>query len=485
MSTTSKSPKRARRTPTKYDTDDTDAVPGQCRSEVESNQKSLSQGGKVTAKSSQKGGKVKSSPQLKTGGHSMKKAMTHLQKTRKKTGLDTNADSVCESSITFYPEWNGKLADLNEWSTLQGGTTFKKSNDNTLTAKIDKNLTVNFFTASRSFTITKGQATRKHMVNKKEIMQAWLESTHDSDHNLDDDLEEILSHEATWKAPSQAISRSPSTTHIEEVEADGSQPARKEVKDTPKANEPEEYDSILDTNYMRDIDKHLTKEDDVPVYSVRKEHVPIMWNTIVKTVLKHNTFKHFDNWLAEYMKGLSNQKAAAIKWFMDNVPKMLTLILNKNCAQLAKDTETERVKTLLGTNTDMGMPSLDSDTDMTKPQPKDQPIKRSLSRSLTGPAMAHMDGEKGNEGQMTDILTRLSKLEEENGTLKAQLDITSAQTANLHNNKFNPTNIPDVTFVEKRLVALEKAMIPFTDEDKAQEAIDAKRQIPKIVFNAN
>ena len=92
----------------------------------------------------------------------MKKAMTHLQKTRKKTGLDTNADSVCESSITFYPEWNGKLADLNEWSTLQGGTTFKKSNDNTLTAKIDKNLTVNFFTASRSFTITKGQATRQH-----------------------------------------------------------------------------------------------------------------------------------------------------------------------------------------------------------------------------------------------------------------------------------------------------------------------------------
>ena len=166
---------------------------------------------------------------------------------------------------------------------------------------------------------------------------------------------------------------------------------------------------------MRDTDKHLTKEDDVPVYSIRKEHVPIMWNTIVKTVLKHNTFKHFDNWLVEYMKGLSNQKATAMKWFTDNVPKMLTFILNKNCAQLAKDTETERVTTLLGTSTDMGMPSLDTDTDMTKPQPKDQTIKRSLSRSLTGPTMATMDGEQGSEGQMADILTRLKKLEEQNG----------------------------------------------------------------------
>ena len=342
----------------------------------------------------------------------MKKPMTNLQKERKKSGLDTHADSVSESNITFYPEWNGKLADLNAWSTNQGGTTFKKSNDNTLTAKLDKNLTVNFFTASRSFTITKGKATRNHMIKQTDNMKAWLESTHDSDHNLDDDLDEILSHEADWKIPSQTISRSPSTTHTEEVEEDGTKSAR---KDTPKANETEEYDSILDTNYMRDTDKHLTKEDDVPVYSIRKEHVPIMWNTIVKTVLKHNTFKHFDNWLVEYMKGLSNQKATAIKWFLDNVPKMLTLILNKNCAQLAKDTETERVTTLLGTSTDMGMPSLDTDTDMTKPQPKDQTIKRSLSRSLTGPTMATMDGEQGSEGQMADILTRLKKLEEQNG----------------------------------------------------------------------
>jgi hypothetical protein len=185
------------------------------------------------------------------------------------------------------------------------------------------------------------------------------------------------------------------------------------------------------------------------------------------------------------MKGLSNQKATAIKWFTDNVPKMLTLILNKDCAQLAKDTETERVKTLLGTSTDMGMPSLDTVTDMTKPQPEDQPIKRSLSRSLIGSTTANMDGEKGSEGQMTDILTRLNKFEEQSGNLKTQLDLTSAQAANLHNNKFNPTNIQDVNFVETRLVALEKAMVPFTDEDKAQAAIDAKRQTKSLSLSNN
>ena len=65
----------------------------------------------------------------------MIKNSTKLQKERQNEGLDTHADSVCDSVITFYPEWNGKLSDLNEWSTNQGGTAFQKSNDNTLTAK--------------------------------------------------------------------------------------------------------------------------------------------------------------------------------------------------------------------------------------------------------------------------------------------------------------------------------------------------------------
>ena len=78
---------------------------------------------------------------------------------------------MCDSVITFYPEWKGKLSDLNEWSTKQGGTAFQKSNDNTLTAKLDKNLTVNFFTASRSFTITRGHATRDHMIQKTDDMK--------------------------------------------------------------------------------------------------------------------------------------------------------------------------------------------------------------------------------------------------------------------------------------------------------------------------
>ena len=124
--------KREIRTPTRYNDFDTTAVPGQRRSKEETNDKP-----------SYNGGKDKPSPQPKTGGHSMIKNSTKLQKERKKEGLDTHTDSVCESVITFYPEWYGKLSDLNEWSTKQGGTAFQKSNDNTLTAKLDKNLTVN------------------------------------------------------------------------------------------------------------------------------------------------------------------------------------------------------------------------------------------------------------------------------------------------------------------------------------------------------
>ena len=71
------------------------------------------------------------------------------------------------------------------------------------------------------------------MIKQTNNMKEWLESTHDSDHNLDDELEEILSHEADWKIQSQTISRSPSTTHSEEVEEEGKKSAR---KDTPKAN---------------------------------------------------------------------------------------------------------------------------------------------------------------------------------------------------------------------------------------------------------
>ena len=46
----------------------------------------------------------------------MTKNKTKLQKARTKAGLDTHADSVCDSVITFYPKWVGKLSDLNDWS---------------------------------------------------------------------------------------------------------------------------------------------------------------------------------------------------------------------------------------------------------------------------------------------------------------------------------------------------------------------------------
>ncbi len=45
--------------------------------------------------------------------------------------------------------------------------------------------------------------------------------------------------------------------------------------------------------------------------------------------------------------------------------------------------------------------------------------------------MANMEGEKGSEGQMKDILDRLTKLEDQSCKLKMQLDTTSAQAANL------------------------------------------------------
>ena len=159
---------------------------------------------------------------------------------------------MCDSVITFYPEWNGKLSDLNEWSTKQGGTAFQKSNDNTLTAKLDKNLTVNFFTASRSITITRGHATRDHMIQKTDDMKTWLRDTNDPNQSLDDDLKDILSRPATWKNPSKTISRSPSTTQIEEVDADETKTDSKKQLDTTSTSQKnitEEYNSIVAVLY--------------------------------------------------------------------------------------------------------------------------------------------------------------------------------------------------------------------------------------------
>ena len=127
--TNNKSPnKRETRTPTRYNNFDTTAVPGQRRPKEETNDKP-----------SYNGGKDKPSPQPKTGGHSMIKNSTKLQKERKKEGLDTHADSVCDSVITFYPEWNGKLSDLSEWSTNQGGTTFVLPSKNQMTTRSQRN----------------------------------------------------------------------------------------------------------------------------------------------------------------------------------------------------------------------------------------------------------------------------------------------------------------------------------------------------------
>ena len=75
--------KREIRTPTRYNDFDTTAVPGQRRPKEETNDKPSYNGGKDTP-----------SPQPKTGGHSMIKNSTKLQKERMKEGLDTHAVSV-------------------------------------------------------------------------------------------------------------------------------------------------------------------------------------------------------------------------------------------------------------------------------------------------------------------------------------------------------------------------------------------------------
>ena len=129
-------------------------------------------------------------------------------------------------------------------------------------------------------------------------MKTWLRDTNDPNQSLDDDLKDILSRPATWKNPSKTISRSPSTTQIEEVDADETKTDNKKQLDaisTNQKNNIEEYNSILETNYMRDIDRNLIKKDlNYPVLSIRKQHVPIIWNTIVKTYLKHTTFDDFE-----------------------------------------------------------------------------------------------------------------------------------------------------------------------------------------------
>jgi hypothetical protein len=81
--------------------------------------------------------------------------------------------------------------------------------------------------------------------NKENEMLAWLKNTHDSNHSLADDLKVIR--EANWKAPSKSISQSPSL-----VTGTRDSNSQSTSKETSKANCTEEYDSILETNYMRE-----------------------------------------------------------------------------------------------------------------------------------------------------------------------------------------------------------------------------------------
>jgi hypothetical protein len=117
-------------------------------------------------------------------GYEITGGQTANQKKRAKIGLNPNADIICESGTTIYPQWNGKISELQAWiQTTQGGSAFHKTNTNSLLCHI-KGMSIVFYVNSGCFQINRGQNNTTTVKQMVEDLKEWLEKNHDEDHDI-------------------------------------------------------------------------------------------------------------------------------------------------------------------------------------------------------------------------------------------------------------------------------------------------------------
>ena len=138
--------------------------------------------------------KTKTSHQLYApqGGYKLQKNATKSQIQKKKYNEDPDQPILTDSSITWFPKWNGSFTALQSWIMSQKtSTAFIKANTNSLLARVGQQ-TINFYTSTGSFQITKGKATKAQLDSLYNSMKEWLSQNHEEDHDMIRELTEIL-----------------------------------------------------------------------------------------------------------------------------------------------------------------------------------------------------------------------------------------------------------------------------------------------------
>ena len=145
-------------------------------------------------KNTKKEPKNKASQQLYAplGGYQLQKNATKTQIHKKKCNEDPDQPILTDSSITWYPRWNGSFTALQSWITSQKTSkAFIKANTNSLLARVGQQK-INFYTSTGSFQITKGKATKAQLDSLYNSMKEWLSQNHEEDHDMIRELTEIL-----------------------------------------------------------------------------------------------------------------------------------------------------------------------------------------------------------------------------------------------------------------------------------------------------
>jgi hypothetical protein len=189
----------------------------------------------------------KNTPPLKfapAGGYKLHKAETPNQKKKRKNKQDPSTPIITPNSHTWFPDWNGNLSDFQTWLlTHPKSNALTKTNTNSLAAKIGP-YTLNFYTSSRSFQITKlSNAKAADFSAFVKSTQEWLTAHLDPDFDMMPQLLHLLD-EATSPSHSK----------------------------TSAAMTP---DQLLEKQYLREIRQHVQIDKDKSLWEIRLIKVPL------------------------------------------------------------------------------------------------------------------------------------------------------------------------------------------------------------------
>ena len=263
------------------------------------------------------------------------KKHTNQQKRARKQGYDNAKDVWSESQVMLYPKWHGYFNLLEEFLKTTWDTELQKSNQGALSAKATKWTTVNYYPATGSFQITDGRSpTTLHKVAS--TLQNWLQDndTEDPDWNDNPKILAKLSGYIKFRKIRIFVDqpKEPETNNSTTIPMtialipSGTSPKQKYT--TPTKSMTSEIHPMYQEEFNKAYGKKLsplTHHEDRGLWDIRKQHLPIIYATIVDNIHKNGKFPGYKEWLDDYTKKhLKNQATEGKKWFTNNIPKVLS-----------------------------------------------------------------------------------------------------------------------------------------------------------------